>query len=139
MVTDARLLEIAHGTWEGRLREEIERDDPRRMHAWRTAPQTVEFEGGESLADVDARWRSFAGALDAEDTVVVTHDVVVRLAVLAAQGRPLSKLWKPFVHNGGYAVFEYRTIDAGPNWKLVHECEDAHLQGLVADTSRQAL
>lgn len=134
-----RLLEISHGTWEGRLREEIEREDPQRMQAWRTAPQSVQFEGGESLANVDVRWRSFIGALKAEDTIVVTHDVVVRVAILSSEGRPLSELWKPFVHNGGYAIFEHRPTEAEPSWKLVHECEDEHLHGILSDSSRQAL
>jgi probable phosphoglycerate mutase len=134
--TDDRLLEIGHGTWEGRLRAEIERSDAARMRAWREAPQTVTFEGGESLADVDARWRRFAASLAGEnDVVVVTHDVLVRLAILAAAHRTPAELWQPRVRNGGYALFE--KADAG--WRLVEECHDRHLDGLLADTSRQAL
>lgn len=134
--TDARLLEIAHGTWEGRLREEIERAEGERMRAWREAPDTVTFAGGESLADVDRRWRAFADSLTGEnDVVVVTHDVLVRLAILAATGRRAADLWQPRVRNGGYAVF----VKAPPAWRLVEECHDAHLDGLLADTNRQAL
>jgi probable phosphoglycerate mutase len=133
---DARLLEIAHGTWEGRLRSEIERSDPARMHDWRESPHRVVFEGGESLADVERRWRAFASSqLGENDVAVVTHDVLVRLAILAAADRPPSELWRPRVRNGGYALFE-RTGDA---WQLVEECYDRHLDGLQADTSRQAL
>jgi phosphoserine phosphatase len=133
---DNRLIEIAHGTWEGRLRATIEREDAARMHAWRTAPQAVRFEGGESLTDVDARWRSFAAsrATDA-DTIVVTHDVLVRLAVLAATNRPLAQFWEPQAENAAYAVFE---VDDA-RWRLVRECCTAHLIGLRADVSRQAL
>jgi len=134
--TDPRLLEIAHGRWEGRLRDEIERDDAARMEAWRDRPQTVTFEEGESLAAVAARWRGFAAALPGNnDLVVVTHDVVVRLAILNAGNRPLSDLWKPRVENGGYALFEVRE----GAWFLLEECHDAHLGTLLADTSGQAL
>ena len=133
--TDALLLEISHGTWEGRLRQEIERDDGERMRAWREKPHTVTFPRGESLADVDARWRAFADSLTGEnDVVVVTHDVLVRLAILAATGRRTSDLWQPRVRNGGYALF---TTQGALN--LVEECHDAHLYGLLADTNRQAL
>jgi phosphoserine phosphatase len=132
---DNRLIEIAHGTWEGRLRAAIEREDAARMHAWRTAPQAVRFEGGESLADVNARWRSFAESHATDpDAIVVTHDVLVRLAILAATNRPLARLWEPQAENAAYAVFE---IDAG--WRLVRECCTEHLIGLRADLSRQAL
>lgn len=134
--TDERLLEIAHGEWEGRLREEIARLDGERMRAWREAPETVSFPGGESLADVDRRWRAFADSLTGEnDVVVVTHDVLVRLAILAARGRRPADLWQPCVRNGGYAL-----LVKGPvGWNLLEECHDAHLDGLLADASRQAL
>ncbi|HTU83428.1 MAG TPA: histidine phosphatase family protein [Candidatus Acidoferrales bacterium] len=135
--TDGRLVEIAHGSWEGRLREEIERSDAARMRAWRESPQTVAFPGGESLQDVLGRWCEFARGLEVRRSVaVVTHDVLVRIAILWAGRRPISELWQPRVHNGGYAVFE----PEGDPWRLVRECCESHLgAGLLADTSRQAL
>ncbi|HZY98478.1 MAG TPA: histidine phosphatase family protein [Candidatus Baltobacteraceae bacterium] len=135
--TDDRLLEIAHGSWEGRLRDEIERADADRMHAWREAPHTVTFPGGESLTAVDRRWREFADSVaeERDDVVVVTHDVLVRLAILAATGGRTAGLWQPRVRNGGYAMFE-KTDSA---WKLLDECREDYLEGLLADTSRQAL
>jgi phosphoserine phosphatase len=135
--TDARLLEIAHGTWEGRLRAEIEREDSSRMRAWMQDPASVRFEGGESLADVAARWRAFTESLRGknEDVVIVTHDVLVRIAVLLASGRPLSRLWEPRVQNGGYASLSV----AVERWRIVDECRDEHLNGIQADTTRQAL
>ena len=140
VTADSRLLEIAHGTWEGRLRREIERDDPQRMNAWRAAPQTVTFEGGESLTDVEARWRAFAASVAADaDTIAVTHDVVVRLAILCAMNRPLADLWKPRVCNGGYALIEVEGTGASRRLTLRKECEEAHLGSLLVDPSAQAL
>ena len=133
---DDRVIEIAHGTWEGRLRAEVEREDAARMHAWRTVPQHVRFDGGESLADVDARWRSFvASRLTEAYAIVVTHDILVRLAILAATNRTLAQLWEPKAENAAYAIFEIN--DA--RWQLVSECCATHLTGLRADISRQAL
>lgn len=133
---DALLLEIGHGTWEGRLRSEIERDDPERMRAWRAHPQTVTFDGGESLAGVYGRWRTFASKLEGNNSVaVITHDVLVRVAILDATMRPLSRLWEPRVVNGGYARFAVN----GGEWNLLDECVDAHLTGLLVNTERQAL
>ena len=133
---DRRAIEIAHGVWEGRLRSDLERDDAQTMRAWREAPQTVRFDGGESLEDVRLRWESFASDLRGEhDVAVVTHDVIVRLAILHAAGRPLSELWQPRVVNGGYAAFDVRD----GRWTLVEECVDAHLDGLRVNLSQQAL
>ena len=48
--TDDALIEIAHGTWEGRMRDEIAANDPVRYADWRERPAEVAFEDGESLA-----------------------------------------------------------------------------------------
>lgn len=129
------LLEIAHGAWEGRLRREVERDDARTMRLWREHPQLVQFEGGESLHDVQHRWRAFVQRLDdADDVAIVTHDVIVRLAILAATRRPLADLWEPHIVNGAYARFR-----GGGSWELVDASVVAHLGDLVVDTAAQAL
>ena len=138
VIADARLIEIAHGTWEGRLRDEIERSDAPRFHAWRTQPQSVSFDGGESLHQVLLRWRSFLSSLAATPAgaiAIVTHDVIVRLAILDASERGAAQLWEPRVVNGGYAVLE--KTDTG--WRVREECVDTHLCGLLVDTAQQAL
>jgi phosphoserine phosphatase len=133
---DARLIEIAHGDWEGRLRTEIERDDAATMRAWRESPQRVHFLRGESLEDVRRRWRAFVADVFADgDVVVLTHDVLVRIAILEATHRSVADLWKPRVVNGGYA----RLAMAHGTWELLNECVDAHLDGIDIDTTHQAL
>lgn len=133
---DDRLLEIAHGTWEGRLREEIASNEPELFRRWKEQPAGVHFEGGESLADVHARWRDFAHALDASQPVlVVTHDAVVRVAILDVLGRSLDDLWRVRVENAGFAEF---AVDDG-RWTLVEESVNAHLDGVRAATGAQAL
>ena len=133
--TDRDLIEIAHGTWEGRLRSALEREEDAAMRTWREHPERVHFAGGESLAQVDARWRAFARRLeDADGVAVVTHDVIVRLAILAATGAPLASLWQPRVVNGGYAVFR-----GHGSWELLDACVDGHLGALAVDTATQAL
>jgi len=114
--TDDRLLEIAHGTWEGRLRDEIAANDPLRYRAWREDPAHVAFDGGERIGDVLARWRAFAAALQPScTTLVVTHDAVVRVALVLAQGRALDAFWDAPVGNGSYAAFD---VD-GERWTLI--------------------
>jgi broad specificity phosphatase PhoE len=133
--TDERLIEIAHGTWEGLLRDQIAANDPERYHAWRHDPAHVAFEGGETLSDVQARWREFAKSFDASrETLVVTHDAVVRVALLAVTGGSLDDFWKVPVENAAYAVFE---VD--DSWRLVEPCVNDHLAELRADLANQAL
>lgn len=134
--TDERLIEIAHGMWEGRLRDEIAANDPERYRAWRHDPAHVRFERGESLADVLARWRAFAASFQPDvPALVVTHDAVVRVAILAATGRDLDAFWQARVENGAYAE-----LDVTANrWSLVRENVSAHLGALRASTESQAL
>jgi broad specificity phosphatase PhoE len=135
--TDDRLIEIAHGTWEGRYRDELEANDPERYRAWREDPAHVAFEGGETLADVLGRWRSFVADLVQrdEETLVVTHDAVVRCALIDVQDRPLDDFWKTKVENAAYAVVERE----GERLRLIEECVVDHLNGVRADVAGQAL
>ena len=130
------LLEIAHGRWEGRLREDLEREDPERYRRWRHEPENVEFEEGESMRDVLERWTLFAARfVPLEDTLVVTHDAMIRVALVERLGRPLAAFWQGKVLNGAYAWF---AIEDG-RWTLRSECVSDHLAGIIADPSAQAL
>jgi len=134
--TDDRLIEIAHGTWEGRLRDEIAANDGSRYRAWREDPGKVAFEGGETLVRVLERWQEFAAALQPDaPTLVVTHDAVVRVALLAASGRDWEAFWSARVENGAYAVFEVER----DRWTIIDECVTEHLTGVRAAMGGQAL
>ena len=134
--TDDRLIEIAHGTWEGRLRDEIAANDPFRYAAWRNDPANVAFEGGETIGHVRERWRAFARAFaPVVPALVVTHDAVVRVALTDAKGRELDAFWDGKVENGAYAVFD---VENGV-WTLRDERVADHLAGMRAETERQAL
>lgn len=134
--TDERLSEIAHGTWQGRYRDEIARTEPELFTAWRRHPETVRFTGGESLGDVLERWKAFAASFEPrEDTLILTHDVVLRVAVLERTGRSVDRLRTVRALNAAYAEFEVE----GAEWLLRDECVSGHLAGLAADPERQAL
>jgi probable phosphoglycerate mutase len=97
---EPELMEIAHGTWEGKLASEIRAEDGDRLAAWREAPETVLMPGagGESLPIVLERaWRGFARAcqgLGDDDTLlVVAHDAVNRVILCRILGIPLAKVW----------------------------------------------
>ena len=134
--TDPLLLEIAHGNWEGRYRDEIARTEPVLYWEWREHPERVRFLGGESLQDVLDRWIAFVTTFEpSADTLLMTHDIVVRLALLERTGRTIDHLREVRALNAAYSVFE---VD-GSKWTLVHECVADHLTDLAADPERQAL
>jgi broad specificity phosphatase PhoE len=133
---DDALIEIAHGTWEGRLRDEIAANDATRYATWRERPADVAFEDGESLVDVATRWKRFRTVLHVDrPTLLVTHDAIVRVALLDIAQRPLSEFWATRVENAGYAVIEVE----GDAWSLVEESVSMHLADQRASTESQAL
>ena len=135
--TDPRLIEIGHGDWEGRLRDEIARDDPRGWYLWKNEPTKIVFSEGDSLHEVAARWRAFAAEALAVPTLVVTHDAVVRTAIVLAQGGSLERIWEVRMENAAYARF-----DAEPGgWRLLQPLVTGHLEaaGVRADVTTQAL
>ena len=54
---DARLREANRGVWEGRLFEDVERDEPERYAQWMRAGESFRFPEGESLQDQSRRVR----------------------------------------------------------------------------------
>jgi broad specificity phosphatase PhoE len=136
LTTEPLLCEIGHGTWEGLLKDEIEREDPRLLALWRERPYDVAFTGGESLQDVTERWRAFRANFHAPGpTLIMTHDVLVRLALIESGASARGDFWKIVSTNGAFAVFDV----GNGRWDLVDPYVDAHLSGLRADTSAQAL
>ena len=134
---DERIIEIGHGHWEGLLRDEISAQYPEQYRLWRQEPDIVTFEEGESLADVAARWLRFAEDLAhvTAPTLVISHDAVVRVALLALQGKPLSEFWQVSVENAAFAVIEANN----GTLTLVEECRTDHLHALRASIAQQAL
>jgi probable phosphoglycerate mutase len=133
---DDGLLEIEHGTWNGRMRDEIARNEPDLFRAWRERPAEVAFNEGETLAGVLARWRAFRARFEVNvPTLVVTHDAVIRVALCDVMERPLSEFWQTNVENAAYAEVD---VD-GPRWTIVNERVNAHLADLRASIEGQAL
>ncbi len=76
--TDARLVEINYGHWEGQLLDELPRLDPegfaaRRADAWNWVPR-----GGESYRQLSDRIAGWLADVD-RDAVVVAHGGVMRV------------------------------------------------------------
>ena len=133
---DERLTEISHGEWEGKLREEIATRWPEMVAAWRADPHTVQFPGGETLDDVSSRFHSFLKVLRGDRGVLaITHDVVIRISILFAQGKPLPAFNEVRVDNAAINEFSYD----GKKLAVVRLNDTTHLGSLRSDALTQAL
>jgi len=79
---DARLREIAYGTWEGSTLTEAQRADPVLFAKRQAEKWTVPAPGGESYVDVERRMRDWYDALRG-DTVAVAHGGSARALMVA--------------------------------------------------------
>jgi len=91
-IVDARLAEGARGRWEGRLMEDVAREEPEAYDAWRRAGGGWRFPGGESLSEHHDRVLAAladvgrAGALPA---LVVCHGGSIRAVLCSRDARGL--------------------------------------------------
>jgi broad specificity phosphatase PhoE len=102
-VEDPRLMESNRGDWEGRLWQDIAREDPDGYAAWERAGQQFRFPGGESLREqMD---RVIAALVDITHggrlpVVVISHGGSIRTALCHTQQRGLDAFHDWDVPNG---------------------------------------
>jgi broad specificity phosphatase PhoE len=110
---DERLVEIGFGEWEGLTQIEIKQRWPALLRAWKRAPQSVRFPGGEGLADGLHRLEDFvrhppwAGSARLRCVIAVTHTGLIRLARLCAAGRPLDQYRQVALRCGAAHEFDW--------------------------------
>ena len=158
---DAAFLEIGQGDWEGRLAAEIQADDGERLAAWRRTPTRTWAPGGEPLGDVRGRvvggldrvlaelavagrpgsihapqvagYRDGDAARDQPWTILVGHDGVFKVTLLALFDLPLERFWMWSSELCGISIVEVRA--GRPVVRAMNLTE--HLAGL-ADEADQA-
>jgi broad specificity phosphatase PhoE len=101
---DPRLREGDRGSWEGRLVEDVQREDPEGWAAWRRAGDDFRFPGGESLGEqmdrvIDALVDvTQSGELPA---LIVCHGGSIRVALCHTDQRGLDAFHGWDVPNAG--------------------------------------
>ena len=156
---DPGLLEIGQGEWEGVPGSEVVERWGDVLEAWRHDPLTAWAPGGESVTEVDARVRIALRALladlatvapevrtgrsqvlgyadlaaDEPWSIVVGHDGVFKVAMLALLDLPLARFWTLPFALCGITVVEIR--NGRPRLRL-HNATD-HLADLQTAETRQ--
>ena len=140
---DARLVEISHGAWEGKLASEVELSHAEMFGVWRTAPgrQAPAGPGAESLGDVEARAWAVLGEvcarLDGEATgLVVAHDAVNRVILCRVLGIPLERVWSFRQSPAALNALSGPSLDA---LQVVRLNDSAHSTPLFGHAAHRAL
>jgi alpha-ribazole phosphatase len=116
------LRELDFGDFEGRLYEEIARDDPQLFAAWMSDPTSVQFPGGESFADLRMRVLDAIAAIRERHTsqivAVVSHGGVIRAVLADALEMPERATFRLEQSYGGISIVDW--IDRTPTVRLVN-------------------
>ena len=162
LVSEPGIREIGQGVWEGETIDEIQRRWPDEIAGWRRDPISTHAPGGESLALVDARVRpALARALDelGRDyprgttdrpqvhgysgvapaagqpwSILVGHDGVFKVVLLALFDLPLERFWSFSMGLTGISVVEIRggrPVLRAHNWT-------GHLAPIEDEAAREA-
>jgi broad specificity phosphatase PhoE len=131
VTVDEAFREMSFGAWEGLTVDEARAAFPEQYRAWREAPATVRFEGGEYLAAVAARalpgLARLREAHAGEPVVLVSHGIIVRLIVLDALGLGVERLRAVHATPAGITEIEYRQ-----GWATVHRMNTlSHLERVL--------
>lgn len=126
------LTDIHYGLWQGLTPEEARARWPELVHAWYTAPATVQVPAGESLAGLRERAMAAIHELMArhagQTIVLVSHTVVNRVILLAVLGLGNDRFWRLRQDNCAINVFEAE----GGEFTLVTLNDTCHLHTKIA-------
>jgi len=98
IVSDARLMEIGFGIWEGRTAEQLRAEDPQQIERFYQDPINARPQGAEPLAEFRARviagFNDLARTYQHQHVLVVCHAGVMRAVVAHVLGAPLESIYR---------------------------------------------
>jgi len=88
------LAEISIPPWDGRLKSDLERDPDSKYASWKKDPSVFSLPGAETLADLQKRAMASVRVIlerhAAEAVAAVSHLALIRVILLAVEGKDLS-------------------------------------------------
>ena len=131
--TDARLIEIGQGEWEGRTHAELVEQDGERYAAWRARAGLEQPPGAETIDHALARVTDAMGELTQRDDgtlCVVSHGGILRLAARLLLGLEARRAWTMDVDNASLSLLS--RLDPSAGWRVEAWNDTGHLLGRTA-------
>ena len=108
------LREINLGSWEGRLYDEVESQDPDSFRHFWQEPHLFSLTGAETFYDLQQR------AIETIETIfpnyhqkqiaIVSHGALIKTVLSHVENLPMEKLWSPpLMHNCAHSIIEFET------------------------------
>lgn len=135
--SEDQILETNHGEWEGLKKELIASRWKGLYQLWMSKPEDVKFPNGETFKETQIRVLNWWGQISQtkSDTLVVTHDNIIRILVTEILGLGLNNIWK-FDLNPAAVT----RIDVTDNRTHLVVLDDrTHLKNLLVNLGNHAL
>lgn len=136
VVDTFEVIETNHGEWEGINKKIIEEKWPEIYKTWIETPADTKFPKGEAFLETQERilnwWNNMVSKN--EDTLVVTHDNIIRIIVANVLGLPLNNIWKFELNPAAVTIIE---TDEN-TYHLLALDKKKHLQNLMSDLTKHA-
>ncbi len=137
---ERKLIETNHGKWEGKDKRWIQANYPNILTTWKERPLEAFFPGGEKfIQTVDRVGKFLARSHWQGNTLVMTHDNIVRIIVCLAQDLDINKMWEFDLEPSAINTFKIEDINGTKKIKIVKLNETSHLKNLRANLSSHAL
>ena len=137
--TDERLQEIAHGTWEGLLSEEVNENYAELLQAWRDQPASVKMPEGESLQELADRsmiaFEEIAKNNIGKTVLVAAHDATNKVIICRLMNADLNSFWQVKQDNTCINVIEYEN----GVWRIVLLNSTQHMGYLYSGVEQRGL
>lgn len=111
LITSPLLREIALGRWQGRLKDEVQADEPELYQRFKRQASQFSIDGGESFRDVQQRGLQFLQQLreteHADEVLVVSHRGLIKSVLSYYENRSLDDIWdEPTIPNCSISTIE---------------------------------
>lgn len=134
------IIETNHGVWEGKHKDWIKENYPDIYNMWLEKPSTVNFPGGESFMNTVKRTLDFLENTYFEpNTVVVTHDNILRAMISLINNTDIDKMWEIDIETAALNFFEVNKVNDKNLFRALKLNEVGHLAGLRNDVKIHAL
>lgn len=134
------IIETNHGEWEGKHKTLVSQLYPDIYETWLKTPSKAIFPDGEGFSQMLGRIEYFLDKLDIRDnTLLVTHDNVVRIMVTLANGWTLDEIWTHDIEPAALNFFEANKVNGKTKLKILKLNKNNHLKHLRSDVKSHAL
>ena len=134
------IIETNHGAWEGKSKDWILQNHKELYNTWLSKPSEALFPEGERFLETVQRVEKFLHLSDFEqDTVIVSHDNIVRILTALAHGDHIDAIWSYKIEPAAINLFEINRIGGKKKLRPLKINDIEHLKNLRANLRNHAL